>query len=121
MLLDIGMRPLEMLALQRVHSHLMKAKLMSISSIPRLAWNVGYKPQKNHKSKFLTSSLVQDIWKWFAKWSVDTYVDMHIERESKKERALNFDNKFLEALHNKWRHTVHSSKFEYYCKQINTR
>ena len=46
---------------------------------------------------------------------------MHIEEGTKKEHALNFDIKLLEALHNKWWHAVHRSKFEYYCKHINTR
>ncbi|MCO5576821.1 hypothetical protein L7F22_030641 [Adiantum nelumboides] len=102
MLLETGKRLLEMLALQRVHKYIMKVKLMPKSRIPHIAWDIGCKPQKNYKSKFLTSSFVQDIRKWFAKWNVEAYVDMPILEGIKDEHALNFDIMLLESLHTKW-------------------
>ncbi|MCO5579440.1 hypothetical protein L7F22_033295 [Adiantum nelumboides] len=121
MLLETGKRPLEMLALQRVHKYIMKVKLMPKSRIPHIAWDIGCKPRKNYKSKFLTSSFVQDIRKWFAKWNVEAYVDMPILEGTKDEHALNFDIMLLEYFHTKWQNAIHQSKFEYYCKHVNTR
>lgn len=120
MLLETGKRPLEMQALQRVHRYLIKLKLMPDHRLPYIAWNVGCKPQKTNKSKFLSSSLVQDIRKWFAKWNVEVYVDMQLEEGKTHEYELNFELQLLEALHNKWRSAAHKSKFEYYCMHIDT-
>ena len=120
MLLETGKRPLEMQALQRVHRYLMKVKTMRERSLPYMAWQAGCKPQKNYKSKFLTSSLVEDIRKWFSRWNVGDYVDMRIEEGTEHEHGLNFDICILEALHTKWKTAVHRSKFEYYGKHINT-
>ena len=78
MLLEMGKQPLEMLALQRVHKYIVKIKLMPKNFIPHIAWGIGCKPQKNYKSKFFTSSFVQDIQRWFAKWNVEAFVDMPI-------------------------------------------
>ena len=44
--------------------------------LPRLAWNVGCKLQKNHKSKILSSSWVVDIRKWFRRWDVDELLEV---------------------------------------------
>ena len=81
MLLEMRKRPLEMIALQRVHKYIVKIKLMPNNRIPHKAWGIGCKPQRNYKSKFLTSSFVQDIRRWFAKWNVEAFVDMPIEEE----------------------------------------
>ncbi|MCO5609021.1 hypothetical protein L7F22_063241 [Adiantum nelumboides] len=94
---------------------------MPHTRLPHIAWEVGCKPQKNHKSKFLTSSLVEDIKKWFSKWNVGAHVDMHVEAGTEHEHELNFELQLLEALHNKWKNAMHKSKFEYYCKHINAR
>ena len=44
--------------------------------LPYLAWNVGGKPQKNHKSKILSSGWVLDIRKWFGRWGVQDLLDL---------------------------------------------
>ena len=66
MLLKIGMRPIEMLALQRLY-------VIKMRNMPkhRVAWNVGSKSQKNLKSKILSSGWVLDIRKWFEQWGVE--------------------------------------------------
>lgn len=83
--------------------------------------DVGCAPQKTNKSKFLSSSLVQDIKKWFARWHVETYVDMPIEVGKEGDTLLNFELTALDSVHNKWKTAPHRSKFEYYCKHIHTK
>ena len=73
---------------------------MPKNCIPHIAWGIGCKPQKNYKSKFLTSSFVQDIQRWFAKWNVEAFVDLPIEEGTKHEHMLNFKIMLLESLHN---------------------
>lgn len=119
LLLETGKRPMEMKALKRMYTYIMKIKAMPTTRIPRIAWETGCAPQKTNKSKFLSSSLVQDIRKWFAKWNVEAYVDMPIEEGKEGECMLNFDIAILDSLHTKWRTTTHRSKFEYYCKHVN--
>ena len=99
-LLKTGNRPLELKALKWTSKYIMKVKRMPNTRIPHIAWEAGCKPQKTKKSKFITSNLIQDIRKWFAKWQVETYVDMHIE-EQEEEELLNFETAILDALHNK--------------------
>ncbi|MCO5612798.1 hypothetical protein L7F22_067069 [Adiantum nelumboides] len=110
MLLETRHRPLEMLALQRMHRYLLKVKLMPHNRLPHIAWEVGCKPQKNHKSKFLTSSLVEDIKKWFSKWNIGAHVDMHVEAGTEHEHELDFELQLLEAIHSKWKNAMHRSK-----------
>lgn len=119
LLLETGKRPLEMKALKRMFTYIMKLKTMPTNRIPRIAWETGCAPQKTKKSKFISSSLIQDTKKWFAKWNVETYVDMPIEEGKEGEYMLNFDMALLDCLHTKWRTTQHRSKFEYYCKHVN--
>ena len=38
-------------------------------------WKLSMKPQKNYKSKLLSSGWMLDIKTWFARWNVDVYVD----------------------------------------------
>ena len=71
MLLETGKRPLEIQAMQRVQRYIMKLKMMPEHRIPSIAWKVGCKPQKTNKSKFLSSRLVLDIRKWFARWKLE--------------------------------------------------
>ncbi len=94
---------------------------MPTTRIPSIAWEAGCAPQKTKKSKFITSSLIQDIRKWFAKWNVEAYVDMPIDKGKEGEHMLNFDIAILDALHIKWQTTIHRSKFDYYCKYVNTK
>ena len=121
MLLETGNRPLEMKALQRMYKYIVKVKMMPTTRIPHMAWDVGCAPQKTNKSKFLSSSLVQDIKKWFARWNVEAYVDMPIEAGKEGDSLLNFELTALNSLHNKWKTAPHKSKFEYYCKHIHTK
>lgn len=121
LLLETGTRPLEMKALQRMLTYIMKVKLMPSTRIPHIAWKAGCALQKTKKSKLLTSSLIQDIRKWFAKWNVEAYADMPIVKGKEGECMLNFEIALRDCLHNKWRTTTHRSKFEYYCKHINTK
>ena len=120
LLLETGNMPLEMQALKRMFKYIMKIKLMPNTRIPRRAWESGCALQKTKKSKFISSSLIQDIRKWFAKWNVEAYVDMQIHEGKEGEHMLNFDIAILDALHTKWKMTIHRSKFEYYCKHVNT-
>ena len=119
LLLETGNMPLEMKALKRVYTYIVKVKLMPTSRIPRVAWEVGSAPQKTRKSKFITSSFIQDTRKWFNRWNVGAYVDMPFERGEESEHLLNFDIAILDSLHTKWQTTIHRSKFEYYCKYVN--
>lgn len=119
LLLETGRMPIEMKALRQVYTYIMKIKLMPPTRLPHIAWNVGGKPQKTKKSKFLVSSLIQDIKKWFGRWNVQEYVDMQIEQGKTHEYMLKFDIALLQSLHEKWQNTMHRSKWEYYCKYIN--
>ncbi|MCO5607655.1 hypothetical protein L7F22_061853 [Adiantum nelumboides] len=121
MLLEMGNRPLEMKALQRVYKYIVKVKMTPTNRIPHLAWDIGCAPQKTNKSKFLFSSLIHDIKKWFARWNVEEYVDMPIEVGKEGDYMLNFELAALDNLHNKWMTATHRSKFEYYCKHIHTK
>ncbi|MCO5593426.1 hypothetical protein L7F22_047440 [Adiantum nelumboides] len=107
LLLEIGCRPIEMKALRQVYTYIMKVKLMPPTGTPHIAWNVGGKPQKTKKSKFLVSSLIQDTKKWFGKWNVQEYVDMQIEQGKEHEYMLNFDIAILQSLHEKWQNAMH--------------
>ena len=69
-------RPIELLALQRVYKYITKVKNMPNHRLPHLAWNVGCKLQKNHKSKILSSGWVVDIRKWFRSWGVDVLLEV---------------------------------------------
>ena len=95
--------------------------MMPSTRIPHIAWEVGSAPQKTKKSKFLVSSLIQDIHKWFTRWGVEAYVDLPIEKGKEEECMLNFDIKILNYLHHKWQKNVHRCKFEYDCKHVNPR
>ena len=48
-------------------------------------------------------------------------MDMPFEQGKEGECMLNFDIAILDSLHTKWRTTPHRSKFEYYCKHVNTK
>ncbi|MCO5579547.1 hypothetical protein L7F22_033404 [Adiantum nelumboides] len=93
---------------------------MPTSRMPRVALEVGCLPQKNYKSKFITSSSwMNDIKKWFTKWKVEGFLTTHTQEGEEAEHALKFDMAILDALHMKWQTALHKSKFEYYCKYIN--
>ena len=94
---------------------------MPPARIPHIAWRLGEATQKTKKSKFLTSSLVQDTRKWFEKWNVREHVDMHLEQGEEGECMLKFDMALLHSLHLKWKNTPHRSKWEYYCKNVNSK
>ena len=104
-----------------MYTYIMKVKLMPNTRRPKVAWEAGCAPQKTKKSKFVTSSLIQDIKKWCAKWNVEAYIDMLIDKGKEGEYMLNFDIVILDCLHTKWRTTTHWSKFEYDRKHVNTR
>ena len=65
LLLEMGNMPLEITSLKRMFTYMVKVKLMHTTRIPHIAWKTGSAPQKTKKSKFITSSLVQDTRKWF--------------------------------------------------------
>ena len=65
LLLETGLMPLEISALKQMYAYIVKVKTMPSTRIPHIAWEVGSAPQKTKKSKFLVSSLIQDIRKWF--------------------------------------------------------
>ena len=71
MLLEIGGQPIDIFAHQNVYRYITKVKNLSNHRLPHLAWNVGCKLQKNHKSKIILSGWVVDIRKWFRRWGVD--------------------------------------------------
>lgn len=119
MLLETGRRPLEITTMQRVYKYIMKVKRMPTNCMPHVAWEIGCLPQKNYKSKFITSSWMNDIRKWFTKWNVEEFLTMHIQEGEKAEQELKFGIAVLDTLHMKWKTAVHKSKFEYYCKYIN--
>ena len=80
LLLEIGNIPIEMKALKRMFTYMVKVKFIPTTRIPRVPWEAGSAPQKTKKSKFITSSLVQDTKKWFKRWNVEAYVDMPVEK-----------------------------------------
>ena len=51
MLLEVGVRHIEILVLQRVYRYVKKVKNMQNLRLPHVAWNVGV--QKNHKQNSL--------------------------------------------------------------------
>ena len=61
---------------QRVYRYITKVKNMPNHQLSHMAWNVGCKLQKNHKSKFLSSSWVVDIRKWFRRWGMDDLLEL---------------------------------------------
>ena len=61
MLLEAGVQPIELLALQRVYKHITKVKNMLNHPLPHHAWIVGGKLQKNHKNKIMSYGWVVDI------------------------------------------------------------
>ena len=63
-------------ALQRVYRHITKVKNMSNHRLPHLAWSVGYKLQRNQKSKILSCGGVVDIKKWFKRWYVEALLKL---------------------------------------------
>ena len=109
-----------MQALKRVCTYIMKIKLMETTRLPRIAWEAGCKIQKTNKSKLITWTLVQDIRKWFAKWNVEAYLDKPVVQGKEGKYMLNFDIAILESVHTKWQTIPHRSKFDYYCKHVNT-
>ena len=110
--------PLEIKALKRIYAYILEVKMMPATHIPRIAWDAGCAPQKTRSSKFLTSSFVQDIRKWFTKWNVETYIDMPIDAGKQGECLLNFDIALLDQKSGK---RLHHSKYESYCKHVNPR
>ncbi|MCO5574127.1 hypothetical protein L7F22_027906 [Adiantum nelumboides] len=106
-------------ALQRVFKYLLKIQSMPTHRLPYIAWKEGCLPQKTYKSKIISSSWVQDIKRWFAKWKVDKYVTVQIPKGGEADVMLNFDIDILDALNEKWKSAMHKSKFVYYGKYIN--
>ena len=49
------------------------------------------------------------------------YVCTPIDKGKEGEYMLTFDIAILDALHTKWQTTTHRSKFDYYCKSVNTK
>ena len=88
LLLETGKRPLETQALKRMYTYIMKVE-------------AGCTPQETKKSKLLTSSLIQDIRIWFAKWNVEAYMDKPIVQGKEGECMLKFNIAILESLHTK--------------------
>ena len=113
--------PLKILALKQMYAYIIKVKTMPSTHIPHIAWEARSTPQKTKKSKFLVSSLIQDIHKWFTRWGVEAYVNLPIKKGKEEECMLNFDIKILNHLHHLWQTHAHQSKFEYYYKHVNPR
>ena len=110
LLLEIGLLPLEISALKQMYAYIIKVKTMPSTCIPHIAWEAGSAPQKTKKSKFLFSSLIQDIRKWFTRWGVEAYVDSPVEKGKEGEYMLNFDIKIINHLRHKWQTHAHRSK-----------
>lgn len=119
LLLETGCRPLEIRALKRMFAYIMKIKLMPANRIPSIAWIAGSAPQKTKKSKFLSSSLLQEVRKWFTKWRVEKFMDMQIIKGKETAYMLDFETTLLNTLHAGWKSAIHKSKFDYYCQRVN--
>ena len=92
---------------------------MPADRIPNIAWTAGSAPQKTKKSKFLSSSLLQDVRKWFTKWGAEAFIDMQIIKERENAHMWDFETAILNALHAGWQSAMHKSKFDYYCQKVN--
>ena len=119
LLLETSSRPLEIKALKRMFTYIMKVKLMPADCIPNIAWTTGNALQKTKKSKFLSSSLLQDVRKWFTKQGAEAFIDMQIIKGRENAHILNFETTILNALHAGWQSAMHKSKFDYYCQKVN--
>ena len=79
-----------------------------------VAWNVGYKPQKNHKGKILSSGWVLDIRKWFGMLGVEDLLEL----PSDAMQDAIIEERLIESLRMTWE-DVKRSKLEYYIANIN--
>ena len=82
--------------------------------LPQLAWNVGCKLQKNHKSKILSSDWVVDIKKWFRRWGVDDLLELL----SDAMHYVMIEERLVESFRIKWE-DVKRTKLEYYITNVN--
>ena len=114
MLLETGIRFIEILALQRVYRYLIKTRNMPKHRLPYLAWNVGGKPQKNHKSKTLSSGWVLDIRKWFRRWGVEDLLEL--PSDAMQDSII--EERLIESLRMSWG-DAKRFKLEYYITNIN--
>ena len=114
MLLETGTRPIEMLAIQRVYRYITKVKNMPSHRLPYLAWNVGCKLQKTHKSKILSSGWMVDIRKWFKQWGVEDLLEL----SGDAMQYVVIEERLMESLRVKWQ-DAKRPKLEYYIANIN--
>ena len=72
-----GKSGLSLLKIQKSPSH----------RLPRIAWEASKKFQKMHKSKFLCSSLMQDMEKWFGRWDATHLLNHFFSNITTKEEV----------------------------------
>ena len=91
-----------------------KVKNMPNHRLPHLAWNIGFKLQKNHKSKILSSGWVVDIKKWFKRWDVEDLQEL----SSDAMKFVVIEERLMDPLRNKWKNAKRA-KLEHYIANIN--
>ena len=114
MLLEIGVRPIEIWTLQRVYRYITKVNNMPNHRLPHLAWNVGCKLQKNLKRKILSSDWVVHIRKWFWRWGVDDLLELLDDAT----HYIMYEERLVESLRMKWE-DCKRTKVEYYIANVN--
>ena len=66
--------------------------------LPYLAWNVGGKSQKNHKSKIMSSGWVLHTRKWIGRWAMEDLLEL----PSDAMQDIIIEERLIESLWMTW-------------------